>query len=81
MVNALPIIAANSPFQVIKYRSFFQSISPGFVETEIVEVNGFLQNETMREIVKMAPRMYPIDIALAVAYVLSTPPHFDVRII
>lgn len=54
------------------------SLSPGYVETEIAEVNGFLMNAAVRELEAKAPRMYPIDIANAVAYVLSTPPHVEV---
>ncbi|KAK9892502.1 hypothetical protein WA026_020492 [Henosepilachna vigintioctopunctata] len=54
------------------------SISPGYVETEIVKVNGFLQNETITKLEKSAPRMYPVDIANAAAYVIRTPPHVQV---
>ncbi|XP_044763573.1 farnesol dehydrogenase-like [Coccinella septempunctata] len=54
------------------------SISPGYVETDIAKANGFLEDETMREIESKAPRMYPIDIANAVLYVLGTPPHVEV---
>ncbi|KAL3271232.1 hypothetical protein HHI36_021726 [Cryptolaemus montrouzieri] len=54
------------------------SVSPGYVETDIVKANGFTTNETIMQIEKIAPRMYPIDIANAVAYVIGTPPHVEV---
>ncbi|GJQ80688.1 hypothetical protein Trydic_g9270 [Trypoxylus dichotomus] len=54
------------------------SISPGYVETEIAKVNGFLEHEDIVAIEKMAPRLQADDVANAIYYVVSTPPHVQI---
>ncbi|KAK9719378.1 short chain dehydrogenase [Popillia japonica] len=54
------------------------SISPGYVDTEIVKVNGFLEYEDIAAIEKIAPRLQAEDIANAILYVASTPSHVQI---
>lgn len=61
----------------------FQSISPGQVKTNMVEngVHGSGLQEVPNRIaqrVEKSPALQPEDIADAVEYVLSTPPHVQV---
>lgn len=53
----------------------FQSISPGVVQTEFAE--GF-PDEAAKEAIKEMPHLLPEDVANAVHYVLTTPPHVQV---
>jgi len=52
------------------------SISPGYVKTDIV--NGFMDNEEIREAAASAPFLNGNDIGDAVVYVLGTPPHVQI---
>jgi NADP-dependent 3-hydroxy acid dehydrogenase YdfG len=55
---------------------FFQSVSPGAVETEIAEASEI--PEDMLKVLKDIPYLKSKDIADAVIYVLGTPPHVQV---
>ncbi|KAI4455087.1 dehydrogenase/reductase sdr family member 11 [Holotrichia oblita] len=55
-----------------------KSISPGYVDTEIVKVNGFLEYEDIAAIEKVAPRLHAEDVADAILYVASTPSHVQI---
>lgn len=59
---------------VKKYKNYFQSISPGLVESDII-VSG-----SDNEILKFMPRLKPEDVAKAVLFVISTPDHVQVCI-
>ena len=52
------------------------SISPGEVQTEMVEVSGF--EGSVDDYFKSVPVLLPEDIAESVIYVLSTPPRVNV---
>ncbi|KAI4455083.1 dehydrogenase/reductase sdr family member 11 [Holotrichia oblita] len=56
----------------------YKSISPGYVDTEIVKVNGFLEYEDIAAIEKVAPRLHAEDVADAILYVASTPSHVQI---
>nr|CAI5855749.1 unnamed protein product [Callosobruchus analis] len=60
--------------QKLKIR--FTSVSPGMVDTEIIA--SAQNNLSVAHIFKDAPMLKPEDIADAVEYVLSTPPHVQV---
>jgi NADP-dependent 3-hydroxy acid dehydrogenase YdfG len=57
------------------YFFWWQSISPGLVRTEFQD--GFPDDGT-KEAVSQMPALKPEDIAEAVLYILSTPPHVQV---
>lgn len=52
-----------------------QSVSPGYVKTEFVEASGLKIDPKFLE---ATPGLTADDIAEAVVYVLSTPPHVQV---
>ncbi|RZC38141.1 adh short and/or KR domain containing protein [Asbolus verrucosus] len=56
-----------------------KSVSPGVVDTEILETNDIKLSPEMEESFKTLPMLEPEDIADSVAYVLSTPPHVQVH--
>lgn len=56
----------------------FQSISPGYVNTGVLEASGFLKLPQFKEFLDSAPALQPEDIADATLYVLGTPPHVQV---
>ncbi|RZC42719.1 adh short domain containing protein, partial [Asbolus verrucosus] len=52
------------------------SISPGVVDTEILEVNNMLERQEMKEAFNtMTPKLKSEDMVDSILYVLSTPPH------
>ncbi|RZC38890.1 adh short, KR, NAD binding 10, and/or Epimerase domain containing protein [Asbolus verrucosus] len=55
------------------------SLSPGLVETEII--NDFLDNQDLVKLLEVAPKLFPEDIANAVVYALGAPPHVQVGIL
>lgn len=57
-----------------KYKNYFQSISPGLVESDNI-VSG-----SDNEILKFMPRLKPEDVAKVVLFVISTPDHVQVFI-
>lgn len=63
------------------FRDFhrFQSISPGFVKTSIGATIDPENLEKLRALLGNTEGMVPEDIADAVVYVLSTPPHVQVH--
>jgi NADP+-dependent farnesol dehydrogenase len=56
-----------------------QSVSPGAVTTEFLEASNFLADPTVSEQIKKLPFLKSEDIADSVLYVLSTPPHVQVK--
>lgn len=56
---------------------FFQSISPGSVDTDIYETAQFRPSS---QIVSSRPALKPEDVAAAVIISLGTPPHVEVCI-
>jgi hypothetical protein len=59
----------------VGFCEFFQSVSPGAVETEIIEASEFPKD---MEVFAGIPYLKSKDIADAVIYVLGTPPHVQV---
>lgn len=59
--------------------SYFQSISPGLVDTELLR-HGSNKTLNPEEIFSRIPCLKPSDIADAVLYVLGTPPHVQVQL-
>lgn len=55
---------------MIFYSTFYQSISPGLVRTEIIGNSGVLDD---------MPILEPEDIANGILYVLGTPPRVQVH--
>ncbi|RZC36609.1 adh short and/or KR domain containing protein, partial [Asbolus verrucosus] len=56
------------------------SISPGVVDTEILEVNNMLVGQEMKEAFRtMTPKLKSEDMVDSILYVLSTPPHVQVH--
>jgi NADP+-dependent farnesol dehydrogenase len=60
----------------VAFCEFFQSLSPGAVETEIIQASEFPE-DTFKDMKDM-PFLKSKDIADAVIYVLGTPPHVQV---
>jgi NADP-dependent 3-hydroxy acid dehydrogenase YdfG len=60
----------------VGFCEFFQSVSPGAVETEIIGASEF--PEDILKPFKDMPYLKSKDIADAVIYVLGTPPHVQV---
>jgi NADP+-dependent farnesol dehydrogenase len=61
---------------IVGFSEFFQSVSPGVVETEAMEASEFPKD--MMKNFKDIPSLISKDIADAVIYVLGTPPHVQV---
>lgn len=57
---------------------YLQSVSPGFVRTEIITANGFKVDE---EVLRNLPFLKSEDVADAVLYTLGTAPHILVSLI
>lgn len=57
---------------------YLQSVSPGFVRTEIITANGF---EIEEELLRKLPYLKSEDVADAVLYTLGTAPHILVSLI
>lgn len=57
---------------------FFQSLSPGPVDTEFAEANNLFSSEQYKEVYGKLPKLLPKDVADSVLYVLSTPPTVQV---
>lgn len=55
-----------------KYFIYFQSISPGLVDTEL------LNKAIDHEMVKFMPKLQPEDVADALKYILTRPLHVQV---
>lgn len=55
-----------------------QSVSPGFVETDIIK-NAGIDTDTARAALGVTKGLDSEDVADAVVYVLSTPPHVQVH--
>ena len=65
-------------WQIVKnaFVFFFQSISPGLVDTELLRTGA--KSLDPEELFSRLPSLKPSDIADAVLYVLSTPSHVQV---
>lgn len=59
-------------------KSSFKSISPGLVESELIDAAGFTADPKIKAQIETLPVLKSNDIAEAVIYVLSTPPHVQV---
>ncbi|XP_018576828.1 farnesol dehydrogenase [Anoplophora glabripennis] len=62
----------------IKSKIKISSVSPGNVNTDIYAANGFLDDEEVLKLLRIAPSLQSEDVANAVIYVLGTPPHVQV---
>lgn len=56
----------------------FQSVSPGPVETEFADASNLMSNQNFKEVYSSLPKLSSEDVADAVVYALSTPPHVQV---
>lgn len=56
----------------------FQSISPGAVETEVIQMKSGKLDSKILDALKSMPLLKTEDVAESVLYVLSTPPHVQV---
>lgn len=60
--------------------TYFQSISPGPVRTEFFTANALdTQSAHFEEFLETLPMLEADDVADAAIYILSTPPHVQVR--
>ncbi|KAJ3629017.1 hypothetical protein MTP99_013441 [Tenebrio molitor] len=55
------------------------SVSPGTVDTEIIQTNNFVINSKFVEKMKKTPKLNAEDVADSVLYVLSTPRHVQIH--
>lgn len=66
--------------QLLITSNLFQSVSPGPVETEFAEASKLLVNQEFKGVYTTLPKLTAEDVADAVVYALSTPPHVQVRL-
>lgn len=57
------------------------SLSPGYVESEILDVAGFGSAQDTDKLFSDAPILKPVDISNAILYLMSTPPSVNVRFV
>jgi len=63
----------------IKSKIKITSVSPGAVKTELIEASGYNPGTEVGKVFANIPWLDPADIADAVVYTLSTPPHVQIH--